>query len=686
MNMGNRKRRALLRVIALACALVVSTPLVFQGGAARAAAGASTISLSPSAGTYGLDQTFQVSIMLDTNGEAVNAVQADLSFPADKLEVTGLDYRTGAFLLLVLDHSYDNAAGQVHVAGGLPSPGFTGTAGRVATVTFKTKAAGTANVTLDATSAVLRNADSVNILTGRQPGQFTISGGETLPGGLVFLPSIVSCTEGSNTAFAVRLATAPAAAVTVALSSDSQATLVPASVTFGASDWNSPRVVIVSVTDDAAVQGTRTVAVQSVVTSTDPAYQGLATVPVLVTIYDNDVAPTGHLITASVSGAGGAIAPGGRVAVADQSTVRFVMTPDEGHEIDTVTVDGSEVAVLGRASMAYDFRSVAADHTISCTFRLAKDTTPPALTLVGLTGTGIFRAVTRTLPWKLAVRCTDDRGAVMLKVMDGASVLAQASVEGEASVEISLKDGNHKLTVSATDAAANSTSQEVELVVDTTGPAITVTSSPGTTSVSSLTIQGHVSDTPSGVASLTIDGSQVSIGSDGSFSYRATLTRGTNTFRFGAADNLGNTSATTVSVSYVPMVTIVLRIGDPVMTVDGRVVPIDASGKVAPIIQNGRTLLPARALIEALGGTVEWDAIERKATISLNGSTLQLWIGKGTAMVDGRTVPIDPSDKKVMPVIAQGRTLLPLRFVAESLGLEITWDALLRRVTITGTT
>ncbi len=109
---------------------------------------------------------------------------------------------------------------------------------------------------------------------------------------------------------------------------------------------------------------------------------------------------------------------------------------------------------------------------------------------------------------------------------------------------------------------------------------------------------------------------------------------------------------------------------------------IDASGKVAPIIQNSRTLLPIRALIETLGGTVGWDPVARKATIALTGTTLQLWIGKPTATVNGRSVQIDAADKRVVPVITAGRTLLPLRFVAESLGLDIAWDGVLHSITL----
>lgn len=671
--------------VALACALVlvVSTPLVFQGGAARAAAGGSVLSLSPTTGAYGVGQTFQVGIMLNTNGEAINAVQADLSFPADKLEVTSLDYTTGGFLALVLDHSYDNTTGRVLLGGGIWSPGFTGAAGRVATLTFRARAAGTAAVVFDATCAVLRNADNVNVLTGTLPAQFTITGGTVVPGGLVVAPPMLTCTEGGGAgSFAVALASVPTATVTVTLASDPQVVVSPVRLTFAPAVWSVPQTVLVTAVDDAIVQGMRTVALQLAVDSVDPAYGGIAVAPVLVTIADNDVAPTGHTVAASVSGQGGTISPSGSVAVEHGGSMRFVMTPSAGFEIDTVTVDGGSVSVWDRALMAYDFSGVTANRTISCTFRQTKDTIPPTLVLVGLDTTGTPRVVTATMPWKVTVQATDDRGPVTVKVLEGALVLAEAPAMGDTVLSVTVPDGMHLLTVSATDAGANVASRQVELVVDTTGPVISLTQASATTANASFVVTGRVTDAGSGVASLTVGGSAVQWSADGSFSTTALLSKGANSIRTEAVDKLGNKSGKIVSVSYVPVVTVVLRIGDPFMTVGGLTVAIDASGKVAPIIQNSRTLLPIRALIETLGGTVGWDPVARKATIALKGTTLQLWIGKATATVDGRSVPIDAADKRVVPVITAGRTLLPLRFVAESLGLDIVWDAALRSITL----
>ncbi len=681
--MGGRRMARLRMAVVLACivTLVLNSPLVFQGAAVRAAGG-STLSLDPATGTFGIDQTFRVNVTLNTNGEAINAVEADLLFPADKLDVIGLDYTTGGCLTMMLDHSYDNAAGYIRLAGGVPSPGFAGAAGHVVTVTFHTKAAGTAPITFDATCAALRNSDNVNVLTGTQPGQFTIAGGASAPGGLVISPAALSCVEGGTVGFGVSLAGAPAANVSVTFIGDPQISVSPSSLMFAPETWNVAQPVLVTAADDATVQGTRSVAIRIVVDSADTVYRGLAVSPVMVAILDNDVAPTGHVITASVTGTGGTISPAGSVAVEHGGTVRFVLLPFPGYEISTVTVDGVAVAVWDRSALAYDFTAVTADHVISCTFCETVDTVAPTLKLVGLDPEDAPRAVTMTMPWSIAVQASDDRGSVTVSIAEGSTVLAQTPVTGKATISVTVPDGEHRLVVSAVDGAGNRTSREVQLVVDTAAPVIALSQVPTTCNTFSCVISGHVADAVSGVASLAAGGSAVFWSQDGSFTHTVPLSKGANKITIEAEDKLGNKTSQTITISCIPVLTVVLRIGGPVMTIDGRQVSIDTSGGVAPIIQNGRTLLPVRALIEALGGSVDWDAASRKATIRLKAATLQLWAGKPTATVNGRTKPIDAKDKKVMPVIVQGRTLLPLRFVAENLGLDLVWNAAQRTITL----
>jgi hypothetical protein len=128
-----------------------------------------------------------------------------------------------------------------------------------------------------------------------------------------------------------------------------------------------------------------------------------------------------------------------------------------------------------------------------------------------------------------------------------------------------------------------------------------------------------------------------------------------------------------------PRTVLVLHVGSPTMKAGSSSVVLDA----VPVIVEGRTLLPIRAVIESLGGIVAWDAGTRTVTISLDGTELKLVIGKAGALVNGKSTPIDSTNSKVVPLILNSRTMLPLRFVAESLGADVQWDDSTQTITVT---
>ncbi len=124
---------------------------------------------------------------------------------------------------------------------------------------------------------------------------------------------------------------------------------------------------------------------------------------------------------------------------------------------------------------------------------------------------------------------------------------------------------------------------------------------------------------------------------------------------------------------------LVLHVASTQMSVNGTSVTID----VAPQIIEGRSLLPIKWVAEPLGADVSWNAVDRKVTISLNGMILELWVGKSQARVNGALVAIDTTNGKVVPVIVSGRTMLPVRFVAEQLGADVQWEQATKTITIT---
>jgi len=125
--------------------------------------------------------------------------------------------------------------------------------------------------------------------------------------------------------------------------------------------------------------------------------------------------------------------------------------------------------------------------------------------------------------------------------------------------------------------------------------------------------------------------------------------------------------------------TIVLQIGSKNMYVNGKLVILDS----VPIVRNDRTLLPIRFVAEALGAQVGWDEAQQKVTIQDSKTKIEMWINKPTAIVNGKTVYIDPANYKVVPILVNDRTMLPVRFVSESLGAQVEWNEAQQKVTIT---
>jgi len=64
---------------------------------------------------------------------------------------------------------------------------------------------------------------------------------------------------------------------------------------------------------------------------------------------------------------------------------------------------------------------------------------------------------------------------------------------------------------------------------------------------------------------------------------------------------------------------------------------------------------------------------DRRVDIIYEGKSINLWIGKNKAKINGQEVMIDPSNPNVVPEITNSRTMVPLRFVAESLGCNVEW-------------
>lgn len=98
-----------------------------------------------------------------------------------------------------------------------------------------------------------------------------------------------------------------------------------------------------------------------------------------------------------------------------------------------------------------------------------------------------------------------------------------------------------------------------------------------------------------------------------------------------------------------------------------------------PVIVNGSTMVPLRAIFEALGAEVNWNADTKTALGYANGKSVQITVNSTTAYVNGGEVYLAQS-----AIIQNGSTLVPARFIAESLGADVVWNADTKTVVING--
>lgn len=121
--------------------------------------------------------------------------------------------------------------------------------------------------------------------------------------------------------------------------------------------------------------------------------------------------------------------------------------------------------------------------------------------------------------------------------------------------------------------------------------------------------------------------------------------------------------------------TVTLTVGCAAASVDGK----DTSLPVAPYIKNDRLLAPVRAVADALGCTVAWNAASGTATLTSEESILTLRTNSKYMTVDGKAVQLDAAPE----IVGSGTMMIPVRYIAEALRCKVAWEASTRTATIT---
>jgi hypothetical protein len=139
---------------------------------------AAVLRVAPAAGSYATGGTFTASVYADSSDQAMNAASVVLSFPKDTLEVVSISKTGSVFSLWPAEPSFSNAAGTVSFDGVVLNPGYTGSGGKLLTVTFRARSTGSAHVGFASASVLANDGSGTDILSSTGSATYTITGAQ----------------------------------------------------------------------------------------------------------------------------------------------------------------------------------------------------------------------------------------------------------------------------------------------------------------------------------------------------------------------------------------------------------------------------------------------------------------------------------------------------------------------------
>lgn len=359
--------------------------------------------------------------------------------------------------------------------------------------------------------------------------------------------------------------------------------------------------------------------------------------------------------------------------VADNGTYEVTLTAERGYKISSVTVN-DEKKNLENGKLKLE--GISADTTITVT---EEKKATPTLTLSANSGSYRINRGPATFTY-------DYSGDGEVTVSSSDENVATATVSN-GTVTVTLKSvGTAKITVSATEGENyNAATATYDLTVQKKKSSSSSDTAAPTYGVSTgKTENGKISVTPAKAEAgekVTIkatpdsgyqldkvtvkdkDNSNVKLTKVNDNEYTFTMPKGKVSVdaTFVQKDAADDNSASEKSK------VIKLQIGSRIVNVDNEAVIYDA----VPVIRNDRTLVPIRIVTETLGGKVDWNGVTKEVTLNIDGKEIKMTIGKTLEKYG------------VAPVIIDGRTFVPVRFVADELGATVAWDDATKTVTIT---
>lgn len=160
---------------------MVTRALLFLGICALApfTTHAASLYLSPGTGTYKVGDTITATIYVESTGQAMNAVSGTVSVPTDSFDIVGVS-NSGSIVNFWVQEPVRQGTSATF-EGVVLNPGYSGPAGKIATVTLRAKRTGTGSLSFSSASILANDGKGTNLLSGTRGATYTIGEGATPP-------------------------------------------------------------------------------------------------------------------------------------------------------------------------------------------------------------------------------------------------------------------------------------------------------------------------------------------------------------------------------------------------------------------------------------------------------------------------------------------------------------------------
>lgn len=213
--------------------------------------------------------------------------------------------------------------------------------------------------------------------------------------------------------------------------------------------------------------------------------------------------------------------------------------------------------------------------------------------------------------------------------------LANVAADGKFFADIELGEGNNAIFLVATDKSDNTIRKTISITLDTVPPEITLSPvDPKIIEAKTLAVSGSINEP----GEIVLAGKMSK--TSGQFRFDVDVAYGPNEFTITAADLAGNQSSMKFNVTNFRKTFILMRVGSNVMLVNNEPITM----KNPPLNENGNTIVPLRAISESLGATVNYDSKSKSIEIILGDTQIIMQLGVRIMVVNGekKTMKTEP--------------------------------------------